>query len=244
MSSTISTLSTTSPLNATTTTNGTSTSSSTSAPTTQIGANANNPEMHQFLTLLVAQLQNQNPMQPTDPTQFVAQLAQFSTVEQLVQGNTTLTGISQDITGLSLGQYAGLINHTVTATASTVTTPVSSSTPQNLNYQVTASGLSKVTIDITNSSGTVVRAIPVTSTTGNITWDGNDGNGNPLPAGQYSVSLVGTSTSASTLGQEQSAGTLTTSGTVASVAQSSTGTWQLQLTNGQTVTASSVTTVQ
>ena len=234
MSNTISPLSTTSPLNAT---------SSTPA-TTQIGANANNPQMHQFLTLLVAQLQNQNPMQPTDPTQFVAQLAQFSTVEQLVQGNTTLTGISQNITGLSLGQYAGLINHTVSATASTVTAPVSSSTPQNLTYNVTSSGLSKVSIDITNAAGTVVRAIPVTSTAGTITFDGNDNNGNTLPAGQYTVSLVGTGTSSSTLGQQQSAGTLTTSGTVASVTQSSAGAWQLQLTNGQTVTASSVTNVQ
>jgi flagellar basal-body rod modification protein FlgD len=233
MSGSISQPSATSPLN----------TLSSTPPTTQVGANANNPQMNQFLTLLVAQLQNQDPMQPTDPTQFVAQLAQFSTVEQLVQGNTTLTSISQNLSGLALGQYSGLINHSVTANVTTVTAPVSS-TPQNLTYNVTSTGLKNVNIQITNSSGTVVRSLPVTGTSGTMTFDGNDGSGNALPNGQYSVSLIGTSTTAGTSGQQQSAGTLTTTGTVLSVAQATGGAWQLQLTNGQLVTAGSVTQVQ
>ena len=77
--------------------------SATPASTT-VGAQANDAQMNQFLTLLTAQLKNQDPMQPTDPTQFVAQLAQFSTVEQLVQGNTKLDTISQSLSGLALGQ--------------------------------------------------------------------------------------------------------------------------------------------
>jgi len=43
-----------------------------------------------FLQLLVAQIQNQDPMSPTDSTQFVTQLAQFSSLEQLI-------GIKQDL---------------------------------------------------------------------------------------------------------------------------------------------------
>ena len=46
-----------------------------------------------FLQLLVAQLKNQNPLNPADGTQFVAQLAQFSTLEQNVQMRTDLDGI-------------------------------------------------------------------------------------------------------------------------------------------------------
>jgi flagellar basal-body rod modification protein FlgD len=48
-----------------------------------------------FLKLLVAQLENQDPMQPQDGTQFVAQLAQFSSLEQEVQMRTDLDSISK-----------------------------------------------------------------------------------------------------------------------------------------------------
>jgi len=223
-------------------TNTTAALSSTPA-TTQVGANANNAQMNQFLTLLVAQLQNQDPMQPTDPTQFVAQLAQFSTVEQLVQSNTSLTSISQGLSGLSLGQYAGLINHTVTAAATTVTAPASA-TPQNLSYNVSATGLKNVNVQITNSAGTVVSSLPVTGTTGTVTFTGLDAQGNQLPSGQYNVALVGASTTAGSIGQQQSAGSLTSSGTVASVQQGTGGAWQLQLADGRLVSAASVTAVQ
>ena len=48
----------------------------------------------QFLKLLVAQMKNQDPESPMDGTQMAAQLAQFSTVEQLQNANTTLTQIA------------------------------------------------------------------------------------------------------------------------------------------------------
>lgn len=47
-----------------------------------------------FLSLLVTQLQHQDPTQPMDNSQFIAQLAQFSSLEQLQQANTTLTSIA------------------------------------------------------------------------------------------------------------------------------------------------------
>ncbi len=64
-----------------------STNSSTSSSASGIG----NEQM--FLQLLVAQLRNQDPMNPTDGTQFVAQLAQFSSLEQLISLNTTVGNI-------------------------------------------------------------------------------------------------------------------------------------------------------
>jgi len=206
-------------------------------PTTQVGPQANDAQMNQFLTLLVAQLQNQDPMNPTDPTQFVSELAQFSTVEQLVNGNNTLGTISSGINSLGLGQYVGLINQQVSATATSLTIPTSGSPPA-MNYNVTTSGLTNVNVAITNSSGTVVRSIPVTGTSGTVPFDGNAANGQPLPPGQYGVSLVGTGSSG-----QVSAGTLTTSGTVSEVNQGSDGTWQLQFQDGSTVPASSVSSV-
>jgi flagellar basal-body rod modification protein FlgD len=50
-----------------------------------------------FLTLLVEQLKNQDPQSPADPTQFVAQLAQFSELEQVMQMNQTLTSIQTEL---------------------------------------------------------------------------------------------------------------------------------------------------
>lgn len=50
-----------------------------------------------FLQLLVQQLKNQDPQSPADPTQFVAQLAQFSELEQVMQMNQTLTAIQAEL---------------------------------------------------------------------------------------------------------------------------------------------------
>ena len=48
---------------------------------------------NQFLQLLVAELQHQDPTSPTDPTQYMSQMASFSTVEQQVQTNSTLDAL-------------------------------------------------------------------------------------------------------------------------------------------------------
>ena len=65
-----------------------------------------------FLQLLVAQLQNQDPTQPQDGTQFVAQLAQFASLEQEVQMRTDLDSIKS----------------TLTAPAASTTTPTTATT--------------------------------------------------------------------------------------------------------------------
>jgi flagellar hook assembly protein FlgD len=53
-----------------------------------------------FLKLLVTQIQNQDPLNPTDSTQFVTQLAQFSELEQMTNVNTNLQAIRQDLEGI------------------------------------------------------------------------------------------------------------------------------------------------
>ena len=155
--------------------------SATPASTT-VGAQANDPQMNEFLQLLTAQLKNQDPSSPTDPTQFVSQLAQFSTVEQLVQSNTKLDTISTTLSGLALGQYSGLINHTVSAAATSITVPTSG-TQSQMTFNVTAANLSGVHVQITDASGNPVRSIPVTGSAGAVAFDGLSDSGQPLPAG-------------------------------------------------------------
>jgi flagellar basal-body rod modification protein FlgD len=217
------------------------TGSSGTPATTQIGPQANQTQLNQFLTLLTTELQNQDPTTPTDPTQFVTQLAQFSTVEQLTQSNTTLTSISSSLSGMALGQYSALINHTVSAPVTSVTVPASGSVSVPMTYNVTNTSVSNPYVAITNSSGALVASLPISGTSGSITFNGTDSNGNNLPAGSYTIALVGTA-AGQAAGTTSSAGTLTTTGEVTSVDQGASGAWNLQLDNGQVVAANTVST--
>ena len=54
---------------------------------------ASTVDYNSFLKMLIAQMKNQDPTNPTDPTQFVSQLASFSSVEQAIQTNTKLDSL-------------------------------------------------------------------------------------------------------------------------------------------------------
>jgi len=86
------------------------TSSSQQSNSTSSASNQNTVDYEAFLKLLVAQLQNQDPTEPTDNAELMSQLASFSSVEQQVQTNTRL---DQLIRGSVLGDATGLIGKTV-----------------------------------------------------------------------------------------------------------------------------------
>jgi flagellar basal-body rod modification protein FlgD len=69
------------------------------APAPPASSPVSDPTVNQqtFLKLLVTQIKNQNPLNPTDGTQFLSQLAQFSELEQMINVNTNLQSIKQDI---------------------------------------------------------------------------------------------------------------------------------------------------
>ena len=67
-----------------------------------------------FLKLLVAQMSNQDPLQPTEGTEFVAHLSQFAMVEQAIAQSAKLDLISTQMTGLSSNEAAGLVGQDVT----------------------------------------------------------------------------------------------------------------------------------
>lgn len=76
-----------------------------------------------FLNLLVAQLKNQDPTQPMDPSQQMAQLASFSNVEQSIKMNTKLDAL---ITSMALSQADGVIGRTITSADGNITGQVKS----------------------------------------------------------------------------------------------------------------------
>ncbi len=101
----------------TTVNTNTYTNSSGVAPTVNADGTPNNANQtvstNQFMQLLITQLKNQDPTQPVDSTQTLSQLAQFSTLEQISNLNTTET---QNGNYSLISENAGLIGKTVTTT--------------------------------------------------------------------------------------------------------------------------------
>ena len=102
----------------------TTTSSASAASNTTAAASASaTVDYNSFLKLLVAELQNQDPTNPTDPTQYLSQIASFSAVGQTVQTNTKLDTM---ITNNALQQADTAIGRTVTSADGTISGKVSS----------------------------------------------------------------------------------------------------------------------
>jgi flagellar basal-body rod modification protein FlgD len=94
-------------------TSATSTATATSAQSTDTTADLSSTDSldyNSFLTLLIAQMKNQDPTKPTDPSQFISQLASFSGVEQAIKTNNKLDTL---MTSLALTQAEGFIGRTV-----------------------------------------------------------------------------------------------------------------------------------
>ncbi|WP_412069067.1 flagellar hook assembly protein FlgD [Rubrivirga sp. IMCC43871] len=165
----------------------------------------------EFLQLLVAQLRNQDPTNPQDGHEFAAQLAQFSTVEQLtsinesVQGQARLlSGLTSGVQGLQAGQSAmagrlssridlgsatALIGQTVEMSGARV--EWSGGAPVDIPVRVGAE-VREVTAVVRDASGAVVRTLRAGGhAAGGLTieWDGSLDDGSAAPNGTYSVSV-------------------------------------------------------
>jgi len=142
-----------------------------------------------FLKILVTQLQNQDPVNPVNGDQLAAQLAQFSSVEQLQNINTTLSNTSDQ--NLLLNQA---INNTMATTLIGKTVRAFGDAIQNngeLHYQLSDSA-HQVAIQITDGSGEIVRTVKLDEQSAGdqvYKWDGKDDAGNHLRSGNYSFNV-------------------------------------------------------
>lgn len=110
--------------------NAAATTSTTSSSSTSSTGTNNTLNYNEFLNLLVAQLKNQDPTNPADPTTFVSQLASFSAVEQQVNANSKLNSL---LTASAIAQAGALIGKTVTSADGKTSGQVAS-------VQITSSG--------------------------------------------------------------------------------------------------------
>jgi len=142
-----------------------------------------------FLKLLIAQLQNQDPLQPMDNQEFAAQLAQFNSLGQLIEINDKLGALQNGQGSMSHYNAASLIGKEISSTGNKVNLLSGNST--TIGYQLGANA-ARVVVRVFNSAGELVRQIDAGARAGgdqSIIWDGKDSTGRALGAGVYGVEI-------------------------------------------------------
>ncbi|QKJ86758.1 Flagellar basal-body rod modification protein FlgD [Paramixta manurensis] len=143
-----------------------------------------------FLTLLVAQLKNQDPTNPMDNNQLTTQLAQINTVSGIEQLNTTLGSISGQINSNQSLQASALLGHGVMVDGTQILAGKGQTTPFGVEL-ATASTATSVTIS--DSTGKVVRTLDLGGLSAGVhsfSWDGTLTDGSTAPDGKYTFSVT------------------------------------------------------
>jgi flagellar basal-body rod modification protein FlgD len=141
----------------------------------------------QFLTLLTTQLQNQDPLDPMDSDTFTQQLISMSGVEQQIAQTSKLDDVLQATQSSAVNSALSYIGKQVDYVGGTMQYTGS---PVALKYSLNTVA-EQAQLSITDSSGNVVLNTPAQVTAGGheFDWDGKDGNGDPVPAGDYTVAV-------------------------------------------------------
>ncbi|MEI2417598.1 flagellar hook capping FlgD N-terminal domain-containing protein [Orrella sp. JC864] len=180
-------------LDSTSTRNATDAAFNTAGASTQ---NLINDTQDRFLTLLVAQMQNQDPLNPMDNAQVTSQIAQLSTVNGITQLNNTLLALSGQIDVSQSMQAAALIGKGVLVPGDKVALGTA---PDGETREATPFGVDIVapttstTVSILDASGKAVRKIdlgPQPVGIVSVDWDGKDDTGLALPDGKYSIQVA------------------------------------------------------
>lgn len=143
-----------------------------------------------FMRLMLAQLEQQNPLQPQDGADFLAQLAQFSTLEGIGKLNASV----QDMVGMYRStqalQATTLVGRDVLVNSNQVYLEPGGGVSGVIHPDGVAAG--DVSMAITDQVGQVVRQVHLGNLGSQDTpfaWDGTDANGNPLPPGNYKIAI-------------------------------------------------------
>ena len=170
--------------------NSTTTGTSTSTTSNVNSALSSTMTQADFLKLMTAQLQAQDPTNPVDNSQFVSQMAQFSQLSTTQQLDTDLQTLSSNInSAMQTSQVlssTNLVNRQVMVPSSTM----SFDGTDTMKGAVNVTTASDVTVQVLDSNGNVVRTMPLGAQSAGLaqfTWDGKDDNGNTVAQGSYTV---------------------------------------------------------
>jgi flagellar basal-body rod modification protein FlgD len=150
-----------------------------------------------FLTLLVAQLQNQDPLNPMDNAQVTTQLAQISTVSGINQLNATVAALGASMAASQSLQAAGLIGHEVVIGGNDLELATDDDTKTSLAQGGISLGANAdaVTVTIRDEAGNVVRTLDLGAQKAGdqfFDWDGKTDAGDTAKDGHYTFSVTAT----------------------------------------------------
>ncbi|WP_256833278.1 flagellar hook assembly protein FlgD [Pseudomonas sediminis] len=140
---------------------------------------------NEFLNLLVAQLNNQNPLEPQGNGEFIAQLAQFSQVEGIEKLNTSMESLLSGYQSSQALQASSLVGRKVIVPTDKAVVDTSESFKASL---VLPTSSSNVYVNVYDSAGSVVTRVNLgEQAAGSVSfiWDGKDASGNLMPPGTY-----------------------------------------------------------
>ena len=186
-----------------------------------------------FLLMLTTQMQNQDPLDPVDSSDFAVQLATFAGVEQQTLTNDLLADLNAQFGMMSMAQLAAWVGQEARAAV-----PVHyDGAPVSLSPDPAPSA-DRAVLVVTDSGGRLVSREDVPVSTDSYQWLGADAAGNPLPTGLYALSLE------SYAGETLIASTPVESYALILEAQGGPGGTQLLLAGGVKVAAESVTALR
>lgn len=207
-----------------------SSSSTSSSGTSSLGLDA-------FLQLLVTQLQYQDPLDPMDDKDFVAELAQFSSLEQLTEINTGIDNMTSVAKEQEMIGAVSFMGKTIEATGTAVSLSKGTATP--VNFTLSEDSTTCI-VNVLDSSGEIVRTVDLGATAaGNVefSWDGKDYDGNTCDDGLYQVAVTATNDDGDTLKVSS-----TMTGKVEGIQQID-GTYYLDIGDGRYVAFTDITNV-
>ncbi|MCK7544658.1 flagellar hook assembly protein FlgD [Marinobacter bryozoorum] len=155
------------------------------------GAGSEELGKNEFMELMIAQLKNQNPLEPKGNGEFIADLAQFSSLEEMQNLSSTVGDVVGEFRSSQALQASAMVGKSVLAPANFGTLGQDGVMKGVVNVPSSTGGLR---INIENSSGETVRQLDLGQASAGqqaFTWDGEDGNGNPLPPDRYYVTAQG-----------------------------------------------------
>lgn len=140
-----------------------------------------------FLSILVSQLQNQNPLDPTDTTEFTNQLMSYASYDQQVETNNQLSQLVSTLNSMTAGSVIGYLGQSVEAYGDTTELQDGKAT---WGYSLN-SAASEVTIKIKDENGSVVWEGAGETAAGKHTfeWDGTTSSGAQLTDGKYTIEV-------------------------------------------------------
>jgi flagellar basal-body rod modification protein FlgD len=187
------------------------------------------------LKLLIAQIQNQDPMAPMDASSMTSQMSQLNMVSSIGDMNKSMTAMLSQMQSVNFMNQAALIGHSPVVAGGGISFDGTNAAVLGANA---VNPLTSAVATIKDANGNTVNSMDMGSLDAgmnNFAWDGKDADGNTMPAGMYYLSISGTSTTGA-----KEIPTAYVASPVMSVSKGSNGDALLSLLDGRKINASEI----